>query len=86
MPKTQRRPKREKEEKGWQKKQRKKVIFCKEDGLRGLQGRLPPSQVHLRPGQDPGPPGHGQLRPAPARGGHGRQERPGDGALPYTAR
>jgi small subunit ribosomal protein S18 len=31
MPKTQRRPpKREKEEKGWQKKQRKKVcIFCK---------------------------------------------------------
>jgi len=29
--KTQRRPKREKEEKGWQKKQRKKVcIFCKE--------------------------------------------------------
>jgi small subunit ribosomal protein S18 len=31
MPKTQRRPKREKEEKGWQKKQRKKIcIFCKE--------------------------------------------------------
>ena len=32
MPKAQRRPKREKEEKGWQKKQRKKVcIFCKEN-------------------------------------------------------
>ena len=31
MPKTQRRPKREKEEKGWPKKQRKKVcLFCKE--------------------------------------------------------
>jgi len=31
MPKAQRRPKREKEEKGWQKKQRKKIcIFCKD--------------------------------------------------------
>ena len=40
-----------------------------------LQGRQPAPPLHVRPGQDPGPPGLGQLRPAPARGGRRHQDR-----------
>ena len=35
--------------------------------LRRLQGREPAAPVHVRPGQDPGPPGHRQRRPAAGR-------------------
>ena len=31
-------------------------------------------QLHERPGQDPRPPGDGELRPAPGRGRHGHQD------------
>ena len=43
--------------------------------------RTPPAaQVHLRPRQDPRPPGHRQLLAAPARHRHGGEEQPRDGA------
>src|SRR5205823_6059310 len=45
-----------------------------------LQGRHAAPEVHIRPRQDPRTAGDGQLRPAPARGGLGGEERPGDGA------
>ena len=46
------------------------------DRLRRLQGRHHAAQVRERAGQDPCPPRHRQLRPAPARRRHGREERP----------
>src|SRR5439155_4741467 len=39
-----------------------------------LQGREPAPAVHVRPGQDPRPPGFWQLRPAPTRRGRGHQD------------
>ena len=44
--------------------------------LRRLQGHQPAAQVHLRPRQDPRASGDRQLRAAPARRRHGREERP----------
>ena len=63
-------------------KPKKKVCqFCKDKiDLHRLQGHRPAAEVHLRPRQDPRPPGHRQLHPAPARRRHGRQEQPRDGA------
>ena len=62
-------------------KPKKKVCaFCQEqDLLRRLQGHRPAPQVHLRPRQDPRPPGDRELHAAPARRRHGDQERPRDG-------
>ena len=45
-------------------------------GVGRLQGRRDAPQVHERPRQDPGPPGVGQLHPAPARRGHCHQDGP----------
>ena len=63
-------------------KPKKKVCqFCKDKiDLHRLQGHRPAAEVHLRPRQDPRPPGHRQLHPAPARRRHGREEQPRDGA------
>ena len=62
-------------------KPKKKVCeFCKDKvDVRRLQGHRAAPQVHLRPRQDPRPPGHRQLHPAPARRRHRGEERPRDG-------
>ena len=74
-------PKKEKDEKGWQKKQKRKVcIFCK-DRIEYVDYKDVgmPAQVRLRPRQDPRAPRDGQLLAAPARRRDRGQERPRDG-------
>ena len=63
-------------------KPKKKVCqFCKEKiAYVDYKDTGAAAEVHLRPRQDPRPPGHRQLHPAPARRRHGRQEQPRDGA------
>ena len=82
MPKTTTRPRRRrrKTRAGRRRPSARSASSAREDRPRGLQGRRPPAQVHLRAGQDPGPPGDGELLAAPAGRGHGGQERPRDGA------
>ena len=76
-----RRPKREKDDKPWKKNQTQGVRLLQgEDRLRRLQGRGLAAEVRVRARQDPRAPGDGQLRAAPARRGHRRQERSSDGA------
>ena len=56
------------------------ILQHRSDRVHRLEGRQPAASLHVRPGQDPGPPSDRQRHQAAARHRDGDQERPRDGA------